>query len=97
LGEDDGFLETLWEGFTGFFKFILKNQKNNTLATTVPIEGDFSAVGPKIWPTVTNIFKNAWIKAFQGIVDDDIDFKDAEEGADNLDKKQDPKAERQEK
>ncbi|MGB7395875.1 MAG: DUF748 domain-containing protein [Pricia sp.] len=97
LGKEDGFLETLWEGFAGFFKFILKNQRNNTLATKVPIEGDLSTVGPKIWPTVTNIFKNAWIKAFQGIVDDDIDFQDAEEGADGVDKKEQREAERQQR
>ena len=77
LGKDDGFLATLWEGFVGFFKFVLKNQKQNTLATKVPIEGDLNNVAPKIWPTVTRIFKNAWIKAFQGTTDDSIEFEDA--------------------
>lgn len=88
LGKEDGFLETLWEGFVGFFKFVLKNQKNNTVATKVPIEGDLNNVGTKIWPTITNNFQNAWIKAFEGIVDDDIDFKDAEAGADRVDDKE---------
>ncbi|WP_276166798.1 DUF748 domain-containing protein [Zobellia alginiliquefaciens] len=83
VGKDDGFLSTLWEGFVGFFKFLLKNQKNDTLATKVPLEGDLNNVGTKLWPTVTNIFKNAWIQAFQGVIDDDITFKDAEEGADS--------------
>lgn len=27
-------------------------------------------------------FQNGWIEAFQNIVDDDIDFEDAEQGAD---------------
>lgn len=97
LGKEDGFLETLWEGFVGFFKFVLKNQKNNTLATKVPMEGDLNNVGTKIWPTITNIFQNAWIKAFQGIVDDDIDFKDAEAGADKIDNKKSRKEARQER
>ncbi|CAM4333115.1 DUF748 domain-containing protein [Zobellia roscoffensis] len=83
VGKDDGFLSTLWEGFVGFFKFLLKNQKNDTLATKVPLEGDLNNVGTKLWPTVTNIFKNAWIQAFKGVVDDDITFKDAEKGADS--------------
>ncbi|MGB6150508.1 MAG: hypothetical protein WBG48_00840, partial [Pricia sp.] len=78
------------------FKFVLKNQSNNTLATKVPIEGDLSDVGTKIWPTVTNIFQNAWIKAFQGIVDDDIDFEDAEAGADEMEMKETRKEARQE-
>jgi hypothetical protein len=77
IGEGDGFLEILWEGFVGFFKFILKNQGTDTLATKVPFEGDLNNVEAGVWPTVFNIFKNAWIKAFTGEVDDDINFKDA--------------------
>ncbi len=83
VGKEDAFLETLWEGFVGFFKFILKNQKENTLATKVPLEGNLNNVDTKIWPTVTNIFKNAWIKAFKGMVDDDIEFENVQEKAKN--------------
>ena len=82
IGKQDNFLETLWEGFVGFFKFILKNQKENTLATKVPIEGDLNKVDSEIWPTITNIFKNAWVKAFKNVIDNDIDFKDVENKAD---------------
>ncbi|MBU2946636.1 DUF748 domain-containing protein [Zobellia uliginosa] len=99
VGKEDGFIETLWEGFVGFFKFVLKNQKNDTLATKIPIEGDLNNVGTKIWPTITNIFKNAWIQAFKGVVDNDISFEDAEKAADNEqtkeERKQDRKDERQ--
>jgi len=77
IGEGDNFLEVLWEGFVGLFKFILKNQGTDTLATKVPIEGDLNNVEAGVWPTVLNIFKNAWIKAFQGEVDNDINYKDA--------------------
>uniref|UniRef100_UPI00262863E0 DUF748 domain-containing protein n=1 Tax=uncultured Winogradskyella sp. TaxID=395353 RepID=UPI00262863E0 len=77
VGKDDGFLGVLWEGFVGFFKFILKNQKTDTLATRIPIEGDLSNVETNIIPTVANIFGNAWVKAFKGVIDDDIEFEDA--------------------
>lgn len=77
IGKDDGFLDILWEGFVGFFKFILKNQGTDTLATKVPFEGDLNNVEAGVWPTVLNIFKNAWIKAYTGMVDNDIEFKDA--------------------
>ncbi len=77
IGKEDGFIEVLWEGFVGFFKFILKNQGTDTLATKVPFEGDLTSVEAGVWPTVINIFGNAWIKAFKGSVDDDIEFKDA--------------------
>lgn len=77
IGKDDGFLGVLWEGFVGFFKFILKNQRTDTLATKIPLEGDLNNVQAGVWPTVINIFGNAWIKAFKGETDDEIDFKDA--------------------
>ena len=78
IGKEDGFLETLWEGFVGVFKFILKNQGTNTLATKAPIEGDLTNSKTKIWPTVFNIFKNGWISAFKGEVDEDIEYKDVD-------------------
>ena len=77
IGEDDGFLDVLWEGFVGFFKFILKNQGTDTIATKAPIEGDLNNVEAGVWPTVLNIFKNGWIEAFSSQVDEDINFKDA--------------------
>ncbi|CAM3365426.1 DUF748 domain-containing protein [Aequorivita lipolytica] len=77
IGKEDGFIEVLWEGFVGFFKFLLKNQGTDTLATKVPFEGDLNNVEAGVWPTVINIFENAWIKAFTGDVDGDIEFKDA--------------------
>lgn len=77
IGKEDGILGVLWEGFVGFFKFILKNQGTDTIATRVPIEGDLNNAEAGVWPTIFNIFKNAWISAFKGTVDDDIDFEDA--------------------
>lgn len=77
IGEGDGFLEILWEGFVGFFKFILKNQGTDTVATKVPFEGDLNNVEAGVWPTVLNIFKNAWIKAFTTSIDESIDYKEA--------------------
>ncbi|MBP2830734.1 DUF748 domain-containing protein [Aquimarina sp. U1-2] len=81
IGKEDGFLDTLWEGFVGFFKFILKNHKNNTLATKVPLEGDLNDIQSDIWATIFNIFENAWIQAFKGMTDDSINFKDAQEAS----------------
>src|SRR5690606_20427814 len=82
IGKEDGFLEILWEGFVGLFKFILKNQGTDTVATKVPIEGDLNNVEAGIWPTVFNIFENAWIKAFTKEVVGDIEFEDEFKGGD---------------
>lgn len=88
IGKEDGFLETLWEGLVGFFKFALKNQKTDTLATQIPIEGDLNNVETGVWTTIGGIFKNAWIKAFRGGTDDTINFDDAIDGADQLTKEE---------
>lgn len=79
LGKEDegGFFKKLWEGFVGVFKFLLKNQGTDTLATQVPLEGDLNNVDAKTLPTIFNIFKNAWISAFSGDVEKKIDFEDA--------------------
>ncbi|GMN04665.1 DUF748 domain-containing protein [Croceitalea sp. MTPC5] len=83
IGEGDGFLSVLWEGFVGFFKFILKNKGNNTLATNVPLEGDLNNVQGKVWPTIFNTIKNGWVKAFDSKLDENIDFEDAIDSKEN--------------
>src|SRR5690606_18094673 len=101
IGKDDGVLGVLWEGFVGFFKFVLKNQRTDTLATKIPLEGDLNNVEAGVWPTVLNIFGNAWIKAFKGEVDDDITFEDAfqeaKKDANKAAEKEDRKEARQER
>ena len=82
IGKDDSFTQVVWEGFVGFFKFLFTNQKTKTLGTEVAFEGDLNNPEVKIWPTVTNIFKNAWIKAFSADTDDSVDFEDALNGDD---------------
>ncbi|AWV97087.1 DUF748 domain-containing protein [Arcticibacterium luteifluviistationis] len=77
IDSEDGFLETVWEGFIGFFKFILKNQKTDSVAMKVQFEGDLSNVETGVWSTVGSIIKNAWIKAFVNNVDNSIEFQDA--------------------
>lgn len=77
LGEKENVLETVWEGFVGFFKFVLKNQKTNSIAMKVPFEGNLDNVETSVWVTVASIVKNGWIKAFDNKVDNSIEFKDA--------------------
>ncbi|WP_367181437.1 DUF748 domain-containing protein [uncultured Lacinutrix sp.] len=77
IGKDDGVLGVIWEGFVGFFKFVLKNQSTDTIATKIPMEGDLNNIKSGILPTIGGIFKNAWISAFKGEIDDEIEYKDA--------------------
>ena len=77
IGEEDTFLEGIWEGFVAFFRFILKNQSTKTLALKAPVEGDLNNIEASIWPTIGSIFKNAFIKALKSDVDNEIEYKDA--------------------
>lgn len=97
ISKEDSFVSTLWEGFVSFFKFILKNQKTDTLATKVPLEGDLNNVQAGVWPTIFNIFKNAWIQAFTSQVDNDIEFKDAFKDAQKAEKKEEKAKKKEEK
>ena len=55
---------------------MLENQRTETAATKVPIEGDLNAPNTEIWPAVCSIFRNAWKEAFQRTVDYEIEYKD---------------------
>ncbi|WP_194852434.1 DUF748 domain-containing protein [Nonlabens antarcticus] len=83
--EDSNIFKKMWEGFVGMFKFLLKNQGNDTLATKIPIEGPLDDAAASAWASVFNIFENGWFGAFNNSVDGTIDFRDAELGADQVD------------
>lgn len=76
IGKEEPFKEKLWEGFVSFFRFILKNQKTNTLAVKVPIEGDLSNPEAGVLPTIFSIFENAFIDAFDKEIDEEVNFQD---------------------
>ncbi len=83
ISKKDSFIDVIWEGFLSFFKFLIVNKNNNTIATKVPFEGDLNNIKTNVYITIGNTFKNAWIKAFEELNKDEIDFKDATQKADN--------------
>ena len=76
ISPEEPLVTKLWEGFVGFFGFILTNQSTETLATKVPIEGDLNAPNTEVWSAVAAIFRNAWVEAFQRTVDNEIEYHD---------------------
>ncbi|GAA0891083.1 DUF748 domain-containing protein [Fulvivirga kasyanovii] len=69
-------LQMVWEAISGVVIEIFENQPKDQFATKVPMEGDLNQVKSKIWPTIGNIFKNAFIQAFKKKTDDSISFDD---------------------
>ena len=74
--EHNGPLRFVWEAIGGTIISLLQNHPKDQFATKIPLEGDLNSPETKVWPTVGNIFKNAFIKAFLGETDDSVSFED---------------------
>jgi hypothetical protein len=74
-------LKLAWEGFVGGVTRLLRNQPKNRFATKIPISGEFDAPRVEVLPTLGNLLKNEFIRAYQGDLDGAIDFGDAKRAA----------------
>ncbi|UII26473.1 DUF748 domain-containing protein [Fulvivirga maritima] len=72
-------LKLIWEGFADLVKEIFENHPHDQFATKVPMKGDLNNPKTKIWPTIGNIFKNAFIEAIKKKTDDTVSFDDVVE------------------
>jgi hypothetical protein len=63
--EEQSFFASVWEGIVGTTAEIFENQKEDRVATRIPVSG--TAKNPEIgfWPTLGNVLKNAFIEAFR--------------------------------
>lgn len=67
-------LNLVWQSVVGFVVEIFENQRKNQFATKVPLEGDLNNVQTSTWPTVWNIFRNAFVRAFEKNTDNTVKF-----------------------
>lgn len=80
ISEDkDKPLKLLWESVAGFIIEIFENQPKDQFATQVPLSGDLNKIETAVWPTLANIFKNAFIEAFSKKTEDEVSFEDVTE------------------
>ena len=74
-------LNLLWQSFVGLVAEVFENQKEDQFATRVPIEGNLNKdIKAGVWPTVWNIFRNAFVKAFDRNTENSVQFADRLEG-----------------
>ncbi|HEY4282969.1 MAG TPA: DUF748 domain-containing protein [Chthoniobacterales bacterium] len=59
-------LSGLWASVVDGLTKIVRNQPKNRFGTKVPISGSFDQPQPAILTTIFNVFRNAFIKAFEG-------------------------------
>ncbi|MDQ6622643.1 MAG: DUF748 domain-containing protein [Verrucomicrobiota bacterium] len=74
--DSDNPLDFIWQGIVGGITRIIRNHPKDRFGTRVPISGSFDNPSPAILDTVFNVLRNAFIKAFEGkLNDENIDLE----------------------
>lgn len=79
--------QLVWESIAGVLVELFENQPENQFATRVPLKGNISNVDAPFWPTLWNIFRNAFVEAFARNTDDTINITTTAPGGKEKSKK----------
>jgi len=77
--EDHDIVSAAWEVIVEGVTQIFRHQPRDQLATRVPMSGQVDDPEVGIFTTIWNIFRNAFIEAFEQAVEGIIDFDDVDE------------------
>ena len=64
--DSDNPIDFIWQGIVGGLTRIIRNHPKDRFGTRVPLSGNFDDPSPDVMTTIVNVFKNAFIKAFEG-------------------------------
>jgi len=78
--EEGNFLNKLWQGALGLGVELTENQKLDRTATKIKITGSIDKPDVNILNVIVNVFRNAFIDAYDLKVDNSIDQDDAKNG-----------------
>jgi hypothetical protein len=67
----------IWQSIVGTVAEFFENQKEDQFATKVPLQGNLENIESGVWPSIWNIFRNAFVQAFERNTDNTIKFADA--------------------
>src|SRR5690606_7594127 len=72
--EDEGesLGERIWERLVAGLAWLVKNKSRDQVATRVPFEGRFGDPEVGLWPTIVNLFRHGFIRAFDPTVEGSI-------------------------
>lgn len=70
----DNFFQKVWEAVVGTAGQILKNQKEDQVATKVPFEGDLSSPDVKTWTAIIEVLRNAFVQALFPSIEQQINI-----------------------
>jgi uncharacterized protein involved in outer membrane biogenesis len=75
-------IDFIWQGIVGGLTRIIRNHPKDRFGTKVPISGSFDDPAPAVMETVWNVFRNAFVKAFEGTLkNDDIDLEEIQQSS----------------
>jgi hypothetical protein len=86
----------VWQAIVGVVAEFFENQKEDQFATKVPLEGNLKDIKSGVWPTIWNVFRNAFVGAFAKNTDNTVKFSDSLAQA-KVVKEKSPKEKRKEK
>lgn len=71
---DDNILRQLWEAIAGGIGEVFENQPRDQVATKIPFEGSLKNPDTNVWVAIGNILQNAFIRAIQPSLDQEINI-----------------------
>lgn len=84
LGEedrDDNIFRKLWEGLAGGIGQLFKNPPRDQVASKIPFQGSLKDPKTNLWYAIGNILQNAFIRALQPAIDNEIGIGSVETDA----------------
>jgi len=80
-------IDFIWQGIVGGLTRIVRNHPKDRFGTKVPISGSFDDPTPAVLDTVFNVFRNAFVKAFEGkLSNEDIDLENIKKSSETKEK-----------
>lgn len=70
--KEDHLLRKFWEGIVGGVGILFRNQREDQIATKIPIEGSFGKTKVYTWRAIMEILRNAFIEALTPSLDNEI-------------------------
>ena len=72
---EDSIFQKVWERIVAGFYNVLKNNRNNQVATKIPIEGRLDDPDVRVTAAILGMLRNAFVKALKPSLDHDINIK----------------------
>ena len=63
LRKEPNLVKLVWESIVSTVITVFTNHAHDQFATKIPLEGNLNHIHTAIWPTITNIFYNAFVTA----------------------------------